>query len=164
MEEIRRRWMRLAVALTDEELETKKRELVDWTRTRAQNEAEMEAWVAEMKEEKKLMEATIVSAGGYANRAANIIKSGEEDRDVEVSDNFDGGSIVTLRLDTGEIVSTRPANDDERQLLLAMPQANVGELKCICKNDDLDEVDCPIHGVIAKREAEGDGSTSDAVS
>ena len=162
MEEIRRRWMRLAVALTDEELENKKRELVDWVRTRADNEADLESWVAEMKEDKKLKEATIVSAGGYANRAANIIKAGEEDRDVEVADHFDGGIIVTTRLDTGELVSTRPANDDERQLLLSMPGPKV----CSCESEEVASVDCLIHGTVVKvpGEEEGDGSPSDPVS
>ena len=60
MDEMRRRFMRLAVKLTEEELEKKKGELVEWTRVRAEGEHRLEARVAEMKEEKKQMEAEIL--------------------------------------------------------------------------------------------------------
>jgi hypothetical protein len=161
MDEIRRRWMHLPVKLTDDELEGKKVELVDWTRTRAANEADMEAWLSEVKDEKKLKESTILAAGGYAKRAADIIKSGEESRDVEVADNFDGGNIVTIRLDTYEVVSSRPANEDERQLILAMPKEPSAVAPCEPGEH------YPVDGVCQKcgADEEGDdGSPSDAVS
>jgi hypothetical protein len=157
--------MHLPVKLTDEELEGKKVELVDWTRTRAANEADMEAWLSEMKDEKKLKESTILAAGGYAKRAADIIKAGEEPRDVEVADLFDGGNIVTMRLDTNELVSTRPANDDERQLLLAMTP--IKEEKAL---EQMKEGFVADGGTVSDQETEhmeggdDDGSPSDSMS
>ena len=127
MDEIRRRWMRLPVRLTEEELEKKRAELVDWVRTRSDNESELEAWISEMKEAKKLKEAQILAAAGYANQAADIVAAREERRDVEVGDFFDAGNIVTLRLDLGEIVATRPADETERQLLLSLPEKKTEE-------------------------------------
>ena len=164
MDEMRRRFMRLAVKLTEEELEKKKTELVEWTRVRAENEHGLEAWAAEMKEEKKQKEAQILAAAGYANRAADIIEAREERRDVEVSDNFDAGNVVTVRLDTGEVVATRPCNDDERQMLLPKAPCEPGDHHtvdgvcqkcgghCICESVEIKAMDCPIHGVLPATE------------
>lgn len=148
MDEIRRRTLTLPVVLTSEELEEKKQELVRWTQTADDNEAHLEAWVAEMKEEKKLKEATVMSARGYAIRAARTIQAGKEDREVDVADYFDTGNIVTVRLDTGEQVSTRAANEHERQMLLAVPEEKVPEDEepvCSCESEEVASIDCPIH-------------------
>jgi hypothetical protein len=172
MDEIRRRHMRLPVKLTEEELDKKKGELVEWVRVRAENEHQLESWVADMKEQKKLKEAEILSAAGYANRAADIIEAREERRDVEVGDYFDGGNVVTVRLDTGETVATRPATEEERQLLLPVEKAPLDEpgepLECSCEDSDVAAIDCPIHGPDGvgepEPEEENDGSPNDGVS
>lgn len=179
MDEIRRRFMRLPVKLTEEELEKKKGELVEWVRVRADSERRLEARLAEMKEEKKQMEAEILSAAGYANRAAEVIEAREERRDVEVADHFDAGNILTIRLDTKETVATRPTTEDERQLQLGLgetppeePPAEEEEPPaCSCIDDAVAAIDCPLHGPEAKpsqhpedqEEGQGDGSPSDDV-
>ncbi len=144
MDKIRNRFMRLPVKLTEEELDKKKGELVEWTRVRAEGEHRLEARVAEMKEEKKQMEAEVLSAAGYANRAADTIEAGEERRDVEVTDFFDGPNIVTIRSDTKETVASRPATEDERQMVLPHPELKA----CICTSGDVAAVDCPMHGTL----------------
>lgn len=156
MDEIRRRNMRLAVKLTHMEMVAKQEELVRWTQVRAENEGNLEARLAEMREEKKGMEAEILSAASYARRAADVIQAGEERRDVEVVDYFDTSNIVTVRTDTGETVATRPANDDERQMLLP-PVAAAVEAVCTCEDPEVASIDCPIHG------PEGSGQTQDDV-
>ena len=172
MDEIRRRTMRLPVVLTADELEQKKDELVKWTQTADENEAHFDAWLAQQKEERKLKEATIMSARGYASRAAKTIQAGTEEREVEVADCFQAGNIVTIRLDTEAQIAIRPANDAERQMLLAIPEQPAGPPECCCENEN---VDCPIHGPDGVGEEEDDiqdggdggdedGSPGDAVS
>ena len=160
MDKIRNRFMRLPVKLTEDELAKKHSELVDWTRVRSEGEHRLEARLAEMKEEKKQLEAEVLSAAGYANRAADVIEAREERRDVEVTDYFDGGNIVTKRNDTDEIVATRPADETERQMLL--PQADIGteEPQCVCESEEIAAIDCPLHGAEVKPSA-GDGLDED---
>jgi hypothetical protein len=170
MDKIRDRFMHLSVKLTEEEIANKQDELVSWTRVRSENEHQLEAWLSDMKEERKQKEAQILAAAGYANRAADVIEAGEERRDVEVSDHFDGGNIVTIRNDTGEVVATRPAGDDERQMLLKIQESptetpEVTE-ECVCESEEIASIDCPIHGPEGRtskyEEEEGDdGSPSD---
>jgi hypothetical protein len=61
--------------------------------------------------------------GEQLRRLANVVKAGEEQRDVacEVTLDFTEGNYYVLRLDTGEFMDTRPLTEGERQLNL--PQA-----------------------------------------
>lgn len=62
--------------------------------------------------------------GEQLRRLANVVKAGEEQRDVpcDVTLDFTEGTYYVLRTDTGEFLDTRPLTEGERQLNLPQPE------------------------------------------
>lgn len=110
------RVMFLPCRLTEDELAERQAELVEKTKSREAREAAYAAWKAQMKETAKVHEADICHCATACFRLAGIIEAKEEPRDVTVSDYIDeAGNVRTVRPDTGEVVSVRPATEGERQ-------------------------------------------------
>jgi hypothetical protein len=110
------RVMFLPCRLTEDELADRQAELVEKTKGREAREAAYAAWKSQMKETAKVHEADICHVATACFRLAGIIEAKEEPRDVTVGDWIDeAGNVRTVRPDTGEVVSVRPATEGERQ-------------------------------------------------
>ena len=114
-DELRKRTLNLTCRLTEDEIKERIESLVEWENLRSERELDLARWLGEMKEQKKLYEGEVTTAGAKCERLARIIRDKEEYRDVEVTDWIDGTTVTTVRGDTGEIVGERPASDSELQ-------------------------------------------------
>lgn len=65
-----------------------------------------------------------------------ILKNGKEIRAVDVTEQFRSGVMATIRLDTYEVVTTRPATDKDRQAPLFEEQAPTKEEGPLLDDDD----------------------------
>lgn len=101
---------KLPVKLDDDELLERGKQLVDNMRKTAVAESEREAENKKRKGDIELLE-------GITARLAGVIQNGSEDRDVdcEIRKDFEHGVVTVVRLDTGEVVETRPMDAQERQ-------------------------------------------------
>lgn len=119
--ELARRSRMLPCTLTADELVDRNAELVSKTKERELRDEGLRQWKAAKSEDQKVYEAEILHLATDCYRLARVIQSGQEDRQVEVVDVLLGGAnVVTLRLDTGEVLSTRPAREDELQKQLPL--------------------------------------------
>lgn len=110
----------LPVKLTAEELEARSRELADAVKDEDGKRLDFLAWDAGMKEAKKDRKAQVTLAHAEASRLAGIVESGEERRNVPCSwlYHLAGARAFLVRDDTGELVTTRVLQEDERQTSL----------------------------------------------
>ena len=110
------RVMFLPCVLTEGELKERQEELVQRTKGREAREAAYSAWKSQMKETAKVHEADICHVATECFRLAGIIEAKAEPRDVTVGEWLDeAGNVRTVRPDTGEVLSIRPATEGERQ-------------------------------------------------
>ena len=64
------------------------------------------------------MKARLTELQSRQTQLAIRVSKREEYRDVNVENRIEADIVQECRLDTGEIINTRPARDDERQLAL----------------------------------------------
>lgn len=107
----------LPCVLTEEEYANRQAMLVVATKERELRENSLKAWKAEKADEQKQYEADISHCARECFRLAGIIESGVESREVECEDVLaeTGVEVSTVRVDTGEVVSTRVATQEELQ-------------------------------------------------
>jgi hypothetical protein len=101
---------KLPVQLTDDELQQRSQALVG-------NIKQTDALKEEKKTATSEFKARIGACNDVTKRLTEIISSGKEERDVEceMTKDYKGGTVTVVRLDTGEVVETRPMTADERQ-------------------------------------------------
>jgi hypothetical protein len=104
---------RLPVKLTSEELLAKADELSRKLGDKQQEERDQKTTKDAMKERLSGLDAEIASL-------AEIVRSKQEERLVDIYERFDTGRLVVeqIRLDTGEVVGTRTMTVEERNLKL----------------------------------------------
>lgn len=100
----------LRVTLTPEEIQSKAGELADlmveYSETESKRKADAASYSARLK-----------SLDTQAQDIAQVIKAGEEERQVECEErrNFETSQIQIIRLDTGALVSERTMTAEEKQ-------------------------------------------------
>lgn len=106
--------MRLMVRLQEPEVLTRGRELAAAHAARCALDDERREVAADFRQR-------LDAADEELARLASAVRTGAEEREVEVRDVHDyrRGVIETLRADTGDIVATRAMRTDERQMPLA---------------------------------------------
>lgn len=120
------RTMRLPVELTRDEIFARGEQIarVKDDHTKAQNELDdaTEAW----KETKKGIELRVSTCELEMRELARVIRSGLEDRDVEVYDEIDFAlqTVFTKRTDSGKVVASRGMTGAERQRQLFKADAS----------------------------------------
>jgi uncharacterized coiled-coil DUF342 family protein len=104
---------RLPVRLTRDEYDAKAQELT----AKLMQVADLESDLAEMS---KSMREKIKEENGNIKRLTTIVRSRQEDRDVECYEYRDSDRMIVqvIRQDTSEIVETRPMSASERQLVM----------------------------------------------
>ena len=104
---------RLPVRLTRDEYDAKAQELT----AKLMQVADLESDLAEMS---KSMREKIKEENGNIKRLTTIVRSRQEDRDVECYEYRDSNRMIVqvIRQDTSEIVETRPMSASERQLVM----------------------------------------------
>lgn len=100
----------LPVKLTLDETKLRSEALGKAIQEHADIEAEKDASNKRFKERLESLDLDI-------SRLGRICREGRELRHVPVTDHkdYDRGTVETVRLDTGEVVGSRPMNEDERQ-------------------------------------------------
>lgn len=126
------RTMRLPVELTKEEIFARGKELARTKDAHTAASAKLEQAKLAAKSAKEQINSEIKEAEEEMRRLARAIRSGREDRDVEILDkpDFKKGVMNIVRLDTGELVRTRGLTEAERQRSLfkgASPKKLEGE-------------------------------------
>ena len=112
MQIIETRTRHLPVALTQEELRTVSLEFADTFH-------ELNAEEQTQKNVKDQMKAKLSELNAKLTRLSSVVRNGMEYRAVEVEYRLtDLGFVQEARLDTGEILASRPPTDSERQLAL----------------------------------------------
>jgi len=117
--------MLLPVELTQDELLARGRELASVKDEHTQAQADLEAATEGWKDSKKAMQERIEDHESEMRRIARAIRSGREDRDVDVREepDFETGIMRTVRADTGDLVQSRGLTEAERQRsLFAAPE------------------------------------------
>lgn len=105
--------MILPVRLSDNEIKLRGEKLADLLR-------EIGVLDEEKKLESKKYSDKIKEKEIEANEVADAIRSGQEDRDVEIErrPDYTKEVVEVIRLDTGEIIASEPMTDEDRQLNL----------------------------------------------
>lgn len=105
----------LPVKLTPEERAVRSSELADAIDEHRQEEARLDQLVEAHKGAKKQIEAELEERISAVRRLASTVRTGYEQRPVEVEDRPDDerGVIDTYRTDTDDRVGTRPMSDHE---------------------------------------------------
>jgi len=109
--------MLLPCELTDDEWVARSRDLASLEAILADAEAaEVEA-ADEYKARKKRLAAETQTKRANVARLAQIVRTRSEERNVEVKTetDFEASRVQTVRVDTGEVVSTRPMTETDRQ-------------------------------------------------
>ena len=108
----------LACKLTDEELRAKSDELAQTVQDTANEETRQTDLKSQMK-------AKMTELQSRQTQLASHISRREEYRDVQVEILLIGdGKVKEVRTDTGEVLITRPAREDEIQMIF--PDKNMG--------------------------------------
>jgi hypothetical protein len=113
----------LPCKLTTAELATRAQELAQAEIYRGQVERDYAAAADDWKAAKKLWDSKTMTASEACVRLGKVVKTGEEERDVECSITVERGQTTLARLDTGEVVIQRPATDAEMQQSLDLDGA-----------------------------------------
>jgi hypothetical protein len=117
-EELRKGVQSLMCRLSEQDLQDRQETLVKLTTDRAEAEAALEHWKSDMKEEQKAKQGEISSFAAKCSRLATVIRDKEEPRQVDVTYYIKDQEVTCVRMDTGEVVSTRAATQTELQMVL----------------------------------------------
>lgn len=118
MKILRKETHELPVQLTPDETLDKAQELARVIQETGQEEDRQ-------KNLKDQMKARLSELTARRTRLSLIVARGEEYRDVEIAMTLtDEGMIQEVRLDTEEIIRTRPPKDDERQFMMGAGSVN----------------------------------------
>ena len=113
MKTIRNETRKMPVKLTDVELLEQAGELAH-TYQEIADESDNQASL------KAQMKARLMELDARQSRLASVVATKTDYRDVEIEVNMsDDGVVQEVRKDTGEIITTRPLREDEKQLHLA---------------------------------------------
>jgi hypothetical protein len=125
------RTMKLPVALEDAEILARGKELARLKDEHTKANDELDQATTAWKSTKERIQGDIDDRDEQMRRVARVIRSGHEDRDVEVLDepNYKTGVMATVRLDTGELVATRGLTEAERQRSLFKGEKGGAEAK-----------------------------------
>jgi len=98
------------------------RDMLDLAQDMARAISEQHEAEDELKTISTQIKGKVALAVGAANSAASKIRAGYEFRNIEceISKDFTEGMVTTRRIDTGEIVDTRPIAAEERQAELPL--------------------------------------------
>lgn len=110
----------LPCKLTSTELAERAQELAHAEIYRGQVERDYLAAADDWKAAKKLWDSKTMTASEACVRLGGVVKTGEEERDVECSITVERGQTIIVRLDTGEVVIQRPATEAEMQQSLEL--------------------------------------------
>jgi len=110
-----RRKETLLVHLNMITLEERKASLVEATELREASETALRREKDEAKARKEELEADVMAAASACFRLARVIKTREEQAEVDVEDHIDGSTVYSVRMDTGEVIATRKASEGELQ-------------------------------------------------
>lgn len=110
----------LPCVLTSEEVAQRAQELARAEIYRGQVESDFAAAAEDWKAQKKLWDSKVMTASDACLRLGRVVKTGEEEREVECSTEVKGGQFLIVRVDTGEIVIQRPATQEELQQSLPL--------------------------------------------
>jgi len=116
---LRKETRNLACKLTDPELRIKGDELATTVQEIATEAGNQKG----IKDSLKMRMSELVSRQG---RLAYVVSRREEYRDVEVSVDMDDltGQVTEVRMDSGELIQTRPPRESERQPGLGLYDSN----------------------------------------
>jgi len=109
----------LPVKLTDEELAERSQSLAEAEFKRVDASTNLEDAAETWKETKKRLENSEAAAMAECVRLSRVVKYREEPREVECAVVVANGQYSVVRKDTGEVVATRAATNDELQMTLA---------------------------------------------
>lgn len=110
----------LECKLTGLEIEHKKEELTDATIAKVKAEEALVGEMATWKERKKVLDSAISSQEERCRTLANAIKNENEMRNVDCETEIQPPHHLTIRTDTGEVVRTRAATNEELQMAFDM--------------------------------------------
>ena len=90
--------------------------------TMAQSLSQIQSLESDLKSLRKQIESDIAAAEGALNSAVEKFRSGWEMRsiDCEIRKDFETNTVLTVRLDTGEIIRQRAMTAEERQMALEL--------------------------------------------
>jgi len=113
---------KLPVKLTDEELRTKSVELANFPSQLADAEEELKAAKTDYNAEKANIESRIASIRADQVKASRVVRTGEERREIDVEKigDYQTGVVRFERVDSREVVQSRPMHDNEKQRELAL--------------------------------------------
>jgi len=136
----------LRCKLTEDELRTKSRSLVNALTERNQQEQEIESEKADFKDRLKQLKKDLDEKDSDVVRLANDLRTQTEERPVECIETKDERrqQISVIRTDTGEVVSTRPfsARDRQEELPLGEPE-DEGDEDASAEEAPADEAKAP---------------------
>ncbi len=117
-DELRRGEMHLPCRLTAKEIQERQDDLVKLTQDRVDLEIGLDHWKADKKEEQKAKDGEIRAIASRLGGLAKVLKERKENRPVEVIFYIKDGNVTSLRADSGEKITTRPASPGELQMML----------------------------------------------
>lgn len=103
--------------LTEEELETRSREMAEAERALHESEEQLDDDSETWKADKKRLENAVGEHRAKLHGLGVVVREKREYREVGVKHctNFETGIVETVRIDTGEVVTVRTMTADERQ-------------------------------------------------
>ncbi len=101
--------------LSSDEIQEREGRLVVQTQERGEREEALDHWKTKKRDEQKLYEGEIMSLAAKLTRLAKAISEKEEARPVGVRHFLKDANVTTVRMDTGEVVTERPATPEELQ-------------------------------------------------
>lgn len=126
----------LYVALTDEQVESRSRQLSQEILNLADDEAKLDDFEADMKASVKAQRKGIAFQRGDVNAQARAVAERRVKMPVDcdwkyvLGDTEKGGVKILVRRDTGEAIECRPLTQEERQLVIgeALEEASAEQL------------------------------------
>jgi hypothetical protein len=109
------RTIRLPVELTTVELVARAKSISRTIEEKRTLSDRLDEHVETSKAHTKSLESQIEALDGVIADIARCVRTGREDRDVQVFDEFEGDVVLTKRVDTNEVVSSRGMTEAERQ-------------------------------------------------
>jgi len=110
---------RLPVRLTEQERQECARECARLTSDAAEKEKELEALQDAYKKARGALVVGIFDLNVAARVASEAHATGAEYQQVECAETLTGETVTMERVDTGEVVSSRPATEADRQMTIA---------------------------------------------
>lgn len=114
--------------LSSDEIQDREERLVKQTQERGAREEALDIWKAKKKDEQKLYEGEVMSLAAKLIRLAKTIATKEEERPVNVRHFMKAGTVTTVRMDSGEIVTSRPATPAEMQQTLPIDERDAPDV------------------------------------